>query len=263
MLSLRPDEIHLWLTFECEVQHSLLKQYRALLTDEERLQEQRFHFERDQIRYLITRALVRTVLSRYSAHEPEYWRFSPNEYGRPLLTNGDHFMSSLSFNISHSNGLIMCGISHQNAIGIDVENTRREMTFSEIANRSFSQEESEALHALPPHAQSERFFQYWTLKESYIKAMGKGLAIPLEQFSFDFSDVNNEQISFSTSIEDFSTGSQFWLLQPSSEHVAAVCVERSGSVFQHLVMRKAVPFEREEPFICPVIRQSHLDSILL
>ncbi len=257
MLSLLPNEVHLWLVYEWEVQNIHLEEYRRLLTDEERLQERRFHFERDQVRYLITRALVRTVLSRYSAYEPGYWRFARNEYGRPALVNGDRFMSAVSFNVSHTNELIILGISHNHAVGVDVENIHRKTTTLEIADRSFSHEEAAALRALPAHAQSERFFHYWTLKESYIKARGKGLSIPLEQFSFDFPDAHSVTVSFRTSLEDFPAGCRFWLLQPSPEHVAAVCVERSESACQQLVMRKTVPLVMEVPFGCAVLRQSY------
>lgn len=260
MLSLLPDEVHLWLVFEHDVQKHLFEEYRNLLTDEEQRQEKQFHFERDKVRYLITRALVRTVLSRYSAYEPGYWRFKRSEHGKPVLANGDRFTSTLSFNISHTDGLVILGISHNHAVGVDVENIHRKTASLEIADQSFSSEEAAVLRALSGPAQTERFFHYWTLKESYMKARGMGLSIPMEQFSFDFPDAKGMTVSFRKSLKDFSAGCRFWLLQPSLEHIVAVCVEGSESSCQHLVLRKAVPLGMEEPFGCAVLRQSHTET---
>jgi 4'-phosphopantetheinyl transferase len=260
MLPLPPNQVHLWLVFESEVQNGLLTEYRRLLTNEERQQEQRFRFANDRRRYLITRALIRTVLSRYSVHGPACWRFARNEFGRPMLVTGDGAMSSLSFNLSHTKGLILCGITRNHVVGVDVENIRCRTASLEIADQSFSSEEAAALHAVPACLQSEHFFHYWTLKESYIKARGKGLSMPLEQFSFHFPDARSVKVSFSKSLEDFPTGCRFWLLRPSSEHVAAVCVERSEGFSQDLVMRRSIPLYVEAPYECSMLRQSNIEA---
>src|SRR5215470_10429180 len=84
MISLTSAEIHLWLAFYDEItEERLHSAYWELLNDAEKEQEQRFHFARDRRRYLVTRALVRTVLSRYIPIHPKEWIFSTNAYGRP------------------------------------------------------------------------------------------------------------------------------------------------------------------------------------
>jgi 4'-phosphopantetheinyl transferase len=84
VLPLPPAEIHLWLAFYDEITNErLLSDYRALLNQEEKEQQSRFYFARDRQRYLVTRALVRTVLSRYALIDPREWVFSTNAYGCP------------------------------------------------------------------------------------------------------------------------------------------------------------------------------------
>ena len=95
--------IDLWCAFPAEiVDEALLQEYRGLLSEAEREQQQRFYFAKDRQRYLVTRALVRTVLSRYAPIYPEQWLFATNAYGKPYIANGAGFYNSISFNITHS-----------------------------------------------------------------------------------------------------------------------------------------------------------------
>src|SRR5262245_30473774 len=98
IISLTPAEIHLWLAFYDEInEEPLLSAYRELLDDAEKEQEPRFYFARDRRRYLITRALVRTVLSRYAAVQPKEWVFSKSSHGRPGIVNARARESCLLF----------------------------------------------------------------------------------------------------------------------------------------------------------------------
>jgi hypothetical protein len=82
-------DIDIWLAYYNEINDErLLAQLRQLLTEEERQHEQRFYFADDRKRHLITRALVRTLLSHYEpAIAPEDWVFGANSYGRPEIAN--------------------------------------------------------------------------------------------------------------------------------------------------------------------------------
>src|SRR5437867_4401216 len=82
-IPLTPAEIHVWIASYDEITDERLHAaYRELLDAAEKEQEPRFYFERDRRRYLVTRALVRTVLSRYVSIHPTEWIFSTNAYGR-------------------------------------------------------------------------------------------------------------------------------------------------------------------------------------
>src|SRR5436305_14715364 len=93
--------VHVWVTFSSDiVEERLLEGYLELLSVEERERRQRFHYERDRHRYLVTRALVRDVLSRYVPVRPQDWVFAANAYGRPNIVNEAGRAAGLRFNVS-------------------------------------------------------------------------------------------------------------------------------------------------------------------
>jgi len=239
---IRTAHIDLWLTFPDDIRNmQLLDRYRQQLSDKEQAQERRFHFSKDQHRYLITRALVRTVLSRYAPVAPEQWSFTLNPYGKPVIANDDCTARKISFNISHTDGLIVMGVTSEKSLGVDIENIRARHAPIEVARDFFSADEVAALCALPPALQHDRFFQYWTLKEAYIKARGMGLSIPLDQFSFDFRDGVYADISFDSRLDDHPSRWHFSQLRLFSDYMLAVCVERTGNAPPHLHIRKIIP----------------------
>ncbi len=237
-------EIHLWLASYDEIANgSLHSAYRGLLSDAERAQEPRFYFARDRRRYLVTRALVRTVLSRYAPSvRPEEWVFSKNAYGRPQVVNAAG--RDLTFNISHTHSLIVLGITHGRELGVDVENVVTRRVSIDVADHFFAPVEVADLAQLPPHEQQFRFFEYWTFKESYIKARGMGLSLPLDEFSFHYPDDNAVELDINPVLADDPERWQLWQLRPSPEYLVAVCAERVGSE-PTLIIRKTVPMLTE------------------
>lgn len=213
--SLSQQKIHLWL---CEPQKIneplLLNRYLSWLTEAENTKRLRYRFEKHQHQYLITRALIRSTLSHYhpSIH-PQDWRFEQNQWGKPSLVSEQN-PNNWVFNLSHTDGLIVCAITKDQSLGVDVEDISRDGETIKIADRYFSPQEYRALIALPEQKQTDRFFDLWTLKESYIKACGKGLAIPLDEFSFSFaeddSSVEGIQLATETAREDDPSLWRFW-----------------------------------------------------
>jgi 4'-phosphopantetheinyl transferase len=258
MLDLPKGKIHLWLVFDDEtVDESLLAHYRRrLLSDDERQQEQRFYFEKDRRQYLVTRALVRTVLSRYSKVSPEAWNFRRNAYGRPEIINEESCASALSFNLSHTDGLILLGVTRTQSLGVDAENLNRKNAPLDIADQFFSPWETEALYAISESIRTERFFHYWTLKESYVKARGQGLSIPLDQFGFVFPDEQSILAKCDPALETSLSDWRFWLLGFGMEHVVAVCASRAAGTSQEILVRKVIPLVSEARMECTVLRQS-------
>jgi len=221
--SLSPQSIHLWL---CEpekiTEPLLLNRYKSWLTDEETQKMYRYRFERHQHQYLITRALIRSLLSHYyPATPPQDWRFDKNQWGKPSLFVEQN-PGNLVFNLSHTDGLIVCAFSQEHPLGVDVEDVTREGETVKIADRYFSAQEYQTLIALPEQKQNERFFDLWTLKESYIKAWGKGLAIPLDEFSFCFPEDDNtiSEITLHTEAarQDQPEQWRFWNWQYQTQH---------------------------------------------
>ncbi|MDY6945153.1 MAG: 4'-phosphopantetheinyl transferase superfamily protein [Pseudomonadota bacterium] len=246
-LTASEHHIDVWLAYYHDIADaSLHAEYRALLTEEERSKEFRFYFPDDQRRYLVTRAMVRTVLSRYLAVDPADWRFTNNEYGRPAIANLSQAGCGLRFNISHTRGLIALGVTQHRELGVDVENIRTREVGLEIADRFFAPAEVAELSRVPRERQQDRFFEYWTFKESYIKARGMGLSIPLGQFSFHYPHERAVHIAIEPQLGDDAGRWGFWQYRPSSEHLLAVCAERREGSRPSLRLRRVVPLVMEE-----------------
>lgn len=246
-------QIDLWFCFDAEVGEHWLPIYRdQLLNEAERAREKRFHFERDRRQFVITRALVRSVLSRYVAIPPADWQFEPGSHGRPQIVQPQ--AADLCFNLSHTRDLIVLAIANRMPLGVDAENTLERAAPLEIAGQFFSQPEAEALAALPLALQPERFFHYWTLKESYIKARERGLSLPLNQFGLGLEKPGQIVPWFAPKLEPNPHGWQFWLLQAGSAHVAALCAQSASPLT--LSVNKICPLQAVQNFHPIVLRQT-------
>jgi 4'-phosphopantetheinyl transferase len=238
-------QVHLWLAYLNEITDPrTLAEYRLLLSEEEQRKQMRFNFERDRHRYLITRAMQRTVLSRYVDIAPSAWRFSVNDYGRLSIAAEHAAASGIEFNLSHTDGLVVMGVTRERAIGVDVENVRTREVDIEIADRYFASEEVLALHMLPDEKQRRRFFEYWTLKESYIKARGMGLSIPLERFAFSLEDPTQIRLSIDPGLRDHAERWWFWQLRLDQDHLTALCAEDRGGERPYLAAVRSWPSRR-------------------
>lgn len=242
----RPDEVHLWVVEPEKVEEPrLLAAYLALLGADERERHQRFRFEKHRRQFLVSHALVRVTLSRYAPVAPQDWRFSTNAYGRPEIA-GDA-VPGLRFNLSHTDGMAVCAVALGAEVGADVEHSARPGQTVELAESFFSRSEVAALHALPGSRQRERFFDYWTLKESYIKARGAGLSLPLDQFAFHLEPGRPPRISFDPRMGDDPETWQFVQVKLSDEHPAAVAVRRARGLPLSVRCQRCVPLAGEQP----------------
>ena len=237
---LSPGEVHVWLARPEAIPARQLEAYVPLESGEERERRLRLRFEHHRIERLVAVALVRTSLSRYAPVEPADWIFQRNDRGRPDLAPGQ-CDPALAFNLSHTRGLVACAVARQAEVGVDVEWTARRGRTVAIADRFFSRREVRELQALPDARRRDRFFDYWTLKESYIKARGMGLAIPLRAFSFHLDDASPIRISFDPTLEDDPSSWQFALFRPGDAHRLAVCVRRGAVADLRVEVREIVP----------------------
>lgn len=178
------------------------------------------------------------MLSKYADVSPEAWRFVTNEYGRPEIDEPSE-ARWLKFNLSHTNGLIGLILARDREVGVDVEDRDRKGRLLRVADRYFSPAEVESLRALPQGEQLDRFFLYWTLKESYIKARGMGLAIPLSQFSFLID--SGISVAFDPKLEDDPRSWQFTAMSFGRRHAVAASVRRSSGDKVRVVLRETIP----------------------
>jgi len=136
----------------------------------------RFRRYEDALRTLVGDILIRYMLCRRLKIKNQELEFGVNKFGKPFLINN----TGVEYNISHSGKWVVCSICSL-PVGIDIEQIRPIDTG--IAERFFSKEEVKSLMSKCIAEREIFFYDLWTLKESYIKAVGKGLSIPLNSFT--------------------------------------------------------------------------------
>jgi 4'-phosphopantetheinyl transferase len=226
LFKLLRNVVDLWIVRQEDVQaEAECERCRAFLTDEERMRERRFVFPADRHLYLLTRSLVRVVLGQYLSAAPLDLVFQPNTYGRPQLLS-PRTQSGMTFNVSHTRGVVVLGVGCHRELGVDVEGLERE-SLSDIADQFFAPCEAAALKCLPARAQHQRFFEYWTLKEAYIKARSMGLSLPLQQFAFEFVGSSGLKFTTDPDLADPPARWEFWQFSIDDCFLLAVCAERN------------------------------------
>jgi 4'-phosphopantetheinyl transferase len=205
--------------FEGTAEAGLLDRFGRLLTTEERQRQARPTVENRRREVLLTRALVRSVLSGYTGADPLSWRFGAQARGRPFCAE-----LPFDFNLSHTEGMIVCLVAGSAMPGVDVEFMPRRGRLDEVATHFFAPLECAALSAVPEAEKRRRFFTYWTLKEAYIKAKGDGLALPLDAFWFDLAG-DKPEIAFDGRIADDAAAWRFESLALSDDHLCGIALK--------------------------------------
>jgi 4'-phosphopantetheinyl transferase len=150
-----------------------------------------------------------------------------NEYGKPALVYPPHG-AHVHFNLSHSGELALYAFAYDKRVGIDVEYKRSDVEYEAIARVSFSPNEQAVLRSLPNEVKQEAFYNCWTRKEAYIKALGKGLSHPLDQF--DVSLTPGESPALLADRQDPQAPARWSLcaLAPEAHYAGALVVEGAG-----------------------------------
>ncbi|MGD8860985.1 MAG: 4'-phosphopantetheinyl transferase superfamily protein [Myxococcales bacterium] len=198
----------------------------ALLDEGERARRERFRFERDRQAYLVAHALARSVVGRHVDCDPGSLRFEVGEHGKPELVRSEA-EPRVRFNLSHTEGLVACAVSLEHDLGVDVEHAQREVDVDGVARSVFSSVERGDLDRFDDAARRARFFEYWTLKEAYVKAVGRGIGMPLRAITFRLGAVPS--VEFGPEVDDRGHEWRFWLFRPTAEHVLSVarrCADR-------------------------------------
>jgi 4'-phosphopantetheinyl transferase len=179
-LTLAGGEVHIWRAF-LDIPDEQLKRLLAALSEDEQKRAARFHFRKDRDHFVAARGALRDILSRYLLIDAGAIVFQYSDYGKPDLDQ-NVTDSELRFNVSHSHGMALIAVTNGFNVGVDIEFPREDLSDEQIARRFFSSSEVEALLALPRSLQNKAFFTCWTRKEAYIKGIGEGLSMPLDQF---------------------------------------------------------------------------------
>jgi len=168
--------------------------------------------------------LLRTLLSRYLDIAPSILSFCYSTYGKPSLDEAHHH-TRLCFNVSYSHDIALYAVTQGRNIGVDIEYIRADFSNEEIAKSFFSASECVRIKELPSHLRTEAFFNCWTRKEAYVKATGKRLSLPLDQF--DVSLAPGEPAAL-LRIENASDEVSHWCLReliPAPRYKGALVVK--------------------------------------
>lgn len=246
--------IDVWCTLFEEVGECALRDdYPRLLSEDERQQWSRFAFDKDRRRYLVTRALARSILSEYADVAPTQWAFRKNAFGRPEIVDARPGVPAIAFNLSHTDGLAVLVVTSRSRIGVDTEKIGSAPF--EIADHVFAAEETAALQALPAALRHRRFFECWTLKESYLKARSLGLSLPPRKCIFEFPASGELGMRLDPTLDDPSKW-RFWQFTIANDYLIAICAERLGTEPPTLRLTKVVPAFSASPLDCQGIRLS-------
>ncbi|AUS25796.1 4'-phosphopantetheinyl transferase superfamily protein [Paenibacillus polymyxa] len=174
------------------------EEHYELLVNQVSLEKQhkldRFLHREDALRGLYADVLLRWLVCRQLKIPNASLQFTYNAFGKPSLLNAPAF----HFNVSHSGKWVVCAID-DHPLGIDIEQLRP-IDF-EVGRVCFSDAEYDALMQEDAESRLDYFYDLWTLKESFVKAEGQGLTLPLKSFSFELEA--RPSIGFTT--EGFTT----------------------------------------------------------
>jgi 4'-phosphopantetheinyl transferase len=222
-LELAPGTIHVW-SVRLDPPAAQVERLGRFLAAEEWARANRFRFEKHRRQYVVGRGALRVLLAAYLDIPPEEVQFQYGPRGKPFLAPPPG-TTGLQFNLSNSDELALVGFVLGPEIGVDVEYLRLMEDCEQIAERFFSESERRVLRGIPFPTKQEVFFNCWTRKEAYLKAVGEGLAAPLD--SFDVTLAPGDPPRMLTLEGDAGRAARWSLhhLRPADDYIGAVAIE--------------------------------------
>ena len=198
---LKPGEVHVWL-FDLDGSGQSIPEWERLLSGDETIRSKLFRFERDRLRFVARRGILRQLLGQYTGLDPAQIAYHINPYGKLSLPS-----HPLQFNISGCQERVAFAFALENEVGVDLEQIHPIPELDRIAERWFSPAEWAGMSALAPGMRMEAFFHIWTQKEAFLKARGEGLYLQLSDFSVS---VDPKKVDSLLSINCASEDASHW-----------------------------------------------------
>jgi 4'-phosphopantetheinyl transferase len=271
--TLAPGDVYVRHRLTGALDDDALRQAVALLPPDERARHSRLRVEDDRREFAAAHALLRTTLSEFADVAPIDWRFDTGPHGKPALAAGLSVLP-LSFNLSHARGLVACAValamthvsaparshgsnstrSHGSApagdgsavtsvdVGLDVENITQTRNWRGIASRYFAAAELAWIDRASDAGRAARFFESWTLKEAFAKALGVGLSQALDATLFEVTDGVVTSCTLPPGVD--AAVWQFGLFTPGPDHRMAVAVSDGSARPWRIEVRAAGGAER-------------------
>lgn len=215
------NELHVWAVSLVQPA-KVLRKLAGFLDETEISKVARFKFENDKERYIVAHGATRRILARYLKSRPQNIVFENNHYGKPFLAENT---SRIEFNLAHSKNRALLALTRDRRVGVDIEHIRPEIPTANLAEHYFSARENEVLRNLDENLQIRAFYDCWTRKEAFIKAIGMGLSFPLRKFAVSIESGNPARLLF---VDDSNTQAERWKmidLNLGVNYSAAVIIE--------------------------------------
>ena len=235
MTNLSQVAVDLWLVPEpALLSVQLYTDYVAMLSEDEQERYQSFRLSEDRQRYLVARALMRSVLSGYLADtRADTLQFIIGPHGKPELRHVDG-VTPLHFNLSHTRGMLVLAVSREAAVGVDAEMLNRRTRDLQLVKRYFTAQELEEYLRQPEENRQAYFLALWTVKEALVKALGMGLRVPLNSFSVSLAGENPHVSSQLPQISDQAPVCRHWFMNRACSVGLAVCMDPRMQLQVHI-----------------------------
>lgn len=226
---LSQGEIHLWQVSTTVTSNNAVA-YNNVLSEYELSKVHYFESQKAKDSYIVSQGALRILLSEYLKVSPNLVKIGRHKKGKPFSEDD----KTLFFNISNSGRQVVLAFSRDSELGVDIEQIRQLPDLDEMILKNFSSREMKFINAKPGERLS-RFFRFWTVKESYLKAIGEGMRLEPEDIEFF---MNNEYISLISvkgvpEQEDWNF-KEFTLL---NDYVGTITYGKDNSVIKHLKLQ--------------------------
>jgi 4'-phosphopantetheinyl transferase len=222
-LDLQAGEIHVW-SVPLDPPPAEVERLGRFLAEDEWARANRFRFEKHRRQYVVGRGALRVLLGAYLGTRPEAVRFRYGPRGKPFL-EPPLDAGGLQFNLSNSDEMALVGFVKGPEIGVDIEFLKPMPDCEQISERFFSESERKVLRGIPGRAKEETFFNCWTRKEAYLKAVGEGLAAPLDSFDVTLAPGDPPRMLTLEGDPERAARWFFHHLVPAEMYVGAVAIE--------------------------------------
>ena len=216
--ALAEADLHIW-AIELKGADSIVTRCHSLLSDAEKARAARFYREEHRRKYTLSHGVLRTLLGAYLGVSPASIQYRFGHARKPFLAAGH---AALQFNLSDSGDLALIGFAQTCDLGVDLEFVKRMADMESIARRFFSPEECSELLSLDLSERTEAFFRCWTRKEAYLKALGDGLAAPLDSFQVTLRPDEEPRLVRTALAGGITTNWHLHHLTPAPDYLGAV-----------------------------------------
>ncbi|MEL6930245.1 MAG: 4'-phosphopantetheinyl transferase superfamily protein [Cyanobacteria bacterium J06600_6] len=226
--TLKNDRVHIWRA-NLKLSTQQIERLETCLSTDEIVRAQKFRFPQHKRRFIAARGILRHLLSGYLGRQPQNLCFTYGNKGKPHLDQNQATQSPLQFNLSHSQEYALFGFNLQHLIGVDLEYQRPMPDALKIARRFFAEREFQMLAESDREQQSLLFFQLWTAKEAYLKAVGTGLADSLARVEIACDRSNSLSL---LAIQEQPEAVMNWSLfscTPAANYAAAIAINTEGT----------------------------------